>query len=678
MNFQKLLDSNDFLYYPKLSSDIFKAMDSIGGVVVLDSHYDEATGNLAKIGILFKACIHTLCLNLSPFYSARFELVKANILNRDIIHFNYFEKSNAFLNVPEISNLVFTLMNKADKKWAISLKPLPNEKTFYNRVTFAFSSLRHNLNLKLFSSYSTKFYDTTKNITDIIQRKKENKIRKAQEKEEKILKDQEIYNKAKSSLISTLKSKNKIVIDGRKKIEELRVQLNLLEDPNANNDSPLQLEINKKTLEIEKIEKQISLDEEIQSINTLNETHVETIRGIKDKISKIENEMSYKSAIFFGYPISQTIIDELKAYKDTLIEHEKELKTSKDSRDEKLQELFTLKKDEVHLTKLDSQKKITKLKNEIEEIQKQVRSDLREKRGKIIELKSELNIKESKVSNTEELIKEYIENDKELYDKLIAETPDIFSPEIDVVSSAEKAETIARKIVADEDSTDEEQTIGEKKPLEKEPVEEESIKNEDRVYHSTNPFAQNIFLIEPKAEPILSKKNELLNIFTSYNKPVSSMLESYLSRFAEENVLSINKVNDELKIKLKKPMKLWVPKIDKDDPDGGSILLFENEFHVKLSHKGFEFTKGFEVYSQITKFGISSFVTANIYNILENQPNNFTIEAGMDIFMVGKQAEERKILLDQTIERWGSPNISEVVEGDHVAFLNKKLLIGAF
>jgi len=664
MNFQQLLDSNDFLYYPKLSSDIFKAMESSDGIVVLDPHYDEADSHLAKIGILFKACIHTLCLNLSPFYSERFEQVKANILKRDIIHFNYFEKNNAFLNVPEISNLVFTLMNEADKKWAISVKPLPNEKTFYNRIAFAFASLRHSINLKLFSSYSKKFYDTTKSITDISQRRKENKIIKAQEKKEKIIKDQEIYNKAKDYLISELKKTNKIVADDQKKIEEIKMQLDLLEDP-SNSDSPAQLEILKKTFEIEKIEKIIALDKEIDKIKTLNETHEETIRGIKDKISKITNEFTYITRNRLGLTINQTTIDELKVYDETLIEHEMELGISRKTMDSKLQELFNLKKDEVHLNKIESQKKINKLKNEIEEIKKQVDSDLKEKRNEIFKLNAKLKTKKSKVKNNEELLKRYIENEKELYDKLIAEKPDIFFPEIEnEIKIAEKAAAIGIEILANED-----QTIEKKEAVDKEP-----IKNEERVYHSTNPFAQNIIQIEPKAEPILSKKTELLNILTSYNKSVSKVLESFLSRFPEDNILSVNKLNDELKIKLNKPMKLWVPKIDLDDPIGGSILIFENEFHVKLLSIGFLFTKGFLVYSQVTKFGISKLMTANIYNILENQPNNFTIEAGMDIFMVGRQAEQRKILLDQTIERWGSPNISEVLEGDHVEFLNKKLL----
>ncbi len=682
MNFQQLLDSNDFLYYPKLSSDIFKAMESFDGVVVLDPLYDEATSNLAKIGILFKACIHTLCLNLSPYYSARFEQVKANILKRDIIHFNYFEKNNAFLNVPEISNLVFTLMNDPQTEWTIPKQPLPNEKTLYNRIAFAFASLRHTINLKLFPSFSKKFYDTTKNITDIIQRKKENKIIKAQEKEEKAIKDLENYNKAKASLISKLKNTNKIVMDGQKKIEETRMQLNLLEDP-SNNNFPSQIEINKKTLEIEKIEKIISLDKEIEKINILNETYEKTIKGIKDKISKITNEFTYTTRIHLGIAIDQTTIDELKVYNETLIEHEEELGISKKNSDCKLQELFNLKKDEVHLNKIDSQKKLNKLKNEIEEIKKQLDSDLKEKRNKIFKLNAKLKTKKSKVKNNEELLKRYIENEKELYDKLIAETPDIFSPEIEAVQSAEKADTLGIKILANEDQTIENKEPIEKEPIEKEPIEKEPIekeliknvpiKTEDRVYHSTNPFAQDIPLIETKAEPILTKKIELLNIFDSYNKPVSKIVESFLSRFPEDDILSVKKVNDEFKIYIKKPMKLWVPKIDLDDPIGGSILIFENEFHVKPFSKGFHFTKGFLVYSQVTKLGISKLMTANIYNILENQPNNFTIEAGMDIFLVGRQAEQRAIKFDQTIERWGSSNISEVVEGDHVEFLNKKL-----
>lgn len=665
MNFQQLLDSNDFLYYPKLSSDIFNAMEKPEGIVVLDPHYDEADSHLAKIGILFKACIHTLCLNLSPFYSERFEQVKANILKRDIIHFNYFEKNNAFLNVPEISNLVFTLMNKADKKWAISVKPLPNEKTFYNRIAFAFASLRHTINLKLFSSYSKKFYDTTKNITEIIRKEKQDKMNEAQEKEARIIRKNERYEKAKASLISHLKAKNKIVLDETKRIDELKIKLSLLEGPNVDNNHPSKIEIDNKNLEIEKIKKQITLDDEIQNINSLIETHEKSIKEIKDKISKIENESYYKTAKWFNYPISQTTIDELKTYTDKIIEHENELKTNKANKDIKLQELFNSKKDEIHLSKLESFKKIENIKIEIDQIQKQLNIDLREKKIKIIELKTELKIKESTVENTEELINQYILYEKKIYDKLISETPDIFFPEIEnEIKIAEKAAAIGIEILANED-----QTIEKKEAVDKEP-----IKNEDRVYHSTNPFAQNIIQIEPKAEPILSKKTELLNILTSYNKSVSKVLESFLSRFPEDNILSVNKLNDELKIKLNKPMKLWVPKIDLDDPIGGSILIFENEFHVKLLSKGFLFTKGFLVYSQVTKFGISKLMTANVYNILENQPNNFTIEAGMDIFMVGRQAEQRKILLDQTIERWGSPNISEVVEGDHVELLNKKLL----
>lgn len=180
---------------------------------------------------------------------------------------------------------------------------------------------------------------------------------------------------------------------------------------------------------------------------------------------------------------------------------------------------------------------------------------------------------------------------------------------------------------------------------------------------------QNSVEITQADMPTLHKtaKTTTIETFERFNLGLAKVLKSFLSRFECKEILSFTEQNGNFNITLQKPLKLWIPKIKNSDPHGGSILLFgmENLVSGKLTKKGIEFTKGFEVYCKQSWYG---FVTASILAMNETNNDSFDLTAGKYGINQSKCCG-----LSETIHHWGSSHISEVVEGDHEAFLNTKL-----
>lgn len=679
MDFQTLLDSNQFLNYPKLSTDIFNALNVPDGVVVLDANYTTSNGLFAKIRLLFNSIIHKLRLNLSASYSTRFEQVKAGILNRDITHYNYFEKSNAFLNVPKISKLIFKVMNKPDKNIVPSENLAPNTNTLYNRITFALSSLRHNINLKISNNYVTKFTNASNKISNAIKLNKIIAISKTNRKQKKIdskqiklaTKQKEAESKT-NDFICALNKRCEHSHDANNNITKLKLEISELEKQLEVFNEGFTLthqEVTNKKQTLEKIEGKSSeneiliekLEKTVNEIKTVIDNLEKTIISQKNSLKAFQEELvsviykcEVEAAKLFNRPLNRDLPKELEIISENLKNNEGVLKSYQTQHIDETEKLRACKNN-----KKSFAKEIKTFEKEIEKLNELILSEANHIQEKIIELTEELENEKCKLQSSKKAISGYIKINQTIFDTVRKISDNGLDPILKTLFDEEKNEQISIIPTAQKIEEIKEQLLP-KKPI-------ESVINIEKSEFIVEPEIENIKVEKPK-----TKHSEIIDFFNTYNKPVSALLTSFLSRFPEEDVLDIIKKDNEFVIHLKKPMQLWVPQKDINDPVGGSILLFgiENEVQGKLSNNGFVFTKGFEIYSKHQTWGL---VTPNIYSILEEKPGLFAIEAGMNVPFLGKQAETRPIQLAELTKIWGSAEISEVVQGSYIDFLNRKL-----
>jgi len=639
LDYNNLLNSSGFLNYPELSKEVFKGMNNPSVKIILKKDYTKNTLNLFnRIIFCFNSIIHKLYNNLSVSYSANFERIKADVLKKNGLDLDYFLHSNAFLNLPEISKLVFDLIKQPNFKFLVPKQQnnVPDD-SFMNRIYFVYSSIQHNLWLTFSSSYCNKFKTAATKVSDAITskiNKQTDKIKKQKEKEDKKDKLKENnFVKSTNEKYLEINLKQEEFKNTKVSTEKLAEQIELI----TKKTSPEHLDIEKKGKEKDHIKLEISKNEKKMDALTSEISNLDKeISNLHEGVNGLKSDQSNSFLNIFKNEEGKTqLANNIKA-------QEASLEIKKNNLTEKTTELNTL----ISSTKV-LKKEFNKIPKKIKNIEIKIDEKLKSSKQEHAEKTKRLNLLTNFLNDLQNDFKEHLLEDenKSLYDSLVKRDKPAFSePEMVFIN-----ELINGKTKETDTKTET------KKPETPENKPEKKID------------------LPLKPEIIKTAACCIVEKFKQFNPKLSTILESFLSRFNEKDILSFDEKDGNFSIKLQKTLKLWVSRTTDADPEGGSILLFGMQTLVegKINEKNIQFTNGFEVYCKSNwPLGL---LTANVYSFSEKNQDQFDLTAGK----IGFTKSETLSIAD-TINKWKSPKLAEVVVGDHVHFLNEKLVKVAF